>query len=111
MRVTRCEPEPRGSVVSPYRCSAKDFSPGDVTLVTGWSRKGSYPPSFVHTRICPGTELGSSKMSLYQTAIELRPRVSLAPALLALQPSSCALGCHLPPRCWRLEPTEWRTRC
>ncbi len=85
MTVRRSEPEPRGSIVSPYRCSAKDFSPGDVTLVTGWSRKGSYPPSFVHTRICPGTELGSSKMSLYQTAIELRPRVSLAPALLALR--------------------------
>src|SRR6266480_2693127 len=85
MTVRRSEPEPRGSIVSPYRCSAKDFSPGDVTLVTGWSRKGSYPPSFVHTRICPGTELGSSKMSLYQTAIELRPRMSLAPALLAVR--------------------------
>ncbi len=85
MTVRRSELEPRGSIVSPYRCSAKDFSPGDVTLVTGWSRKGSYPPSFVHTRICPGTELGSSKMSLYQTAIELRPRMSLAPALLAVR--------------------------
>ena len=39
MRVTRCERGPRGSIVSPYRCSAKDFSPGDVTLVTGWLRK------------------------------------------------------------------------
>ena len=39
MTVRRSELEPRGSIVSPYRCSAKDFSPGDVTLVTGWLRK------------------------------------------------------------------------
>jgi hypothetical protein len=35
----------------PLPLSAKDFSPGDVILVTGWLRKRVLPFGFVHTRI------------------------------------------------------------